>query len=51
MTPDRIHEILVACPLPYTTDLDLTNGTLSMRIAGIIVRRVECSLERRRELR
>lgn len=39
MTPERLHEMLVDSPLPYTTDLDLTRGTLSMRVAGIIVRR------------
>jgi len=39
MTPERLHEILSEHPLPYTTDLDLTRGTLSMRVAGFIVRR------------
>ncbi len=39
MSPDRIHEILSEHPLPYTTDLDLTGGALSMRVAHNIVRR------------
>ena len=39
MTPKRLHEMLTDSPLPYTTDLDLVNGHLSMRVAGIIVRR------------